>query len=111
MNIKEYQKYVVDNANPKYDKMLAVIGLMGEVGEVSDVIKKEQIYDDMSLFEKKYAMTVQEKIKDELGDVFWQYMLLVSKYNLTLDEIIEYNVQKLNNRHKGFKTNPNGGNR
>lgn len=110
MNIVEYQAYVDNGASFKYDKKLAIIGLMGEVGELSDVIKKEAIYDDMSKFVEKYGMSVDEKIADEIGDCLWQLVLVACKYDLNIEDVINKNVEKLNSRHKGFnKVNPNGG--
>lgn len=99
--IQAYQKYVEEGASPAYTKELAMLGLVGEIGEISDVIKKSNIYTDMSKFEAKYGMSVKDKVKDELGDVLWQYTLVASLYGLTIDEIIEENVRKLNSRHGG----------
>ncbi len=101
MNIKEYQQYVKEGASPNYTKQLALLGLVGEVGELSDVIKKEHIYSDMSKFESKYNMSVKDKIKDEMGDILWQFSLVASLYGLSFEEIIEENVRKLNSRHGG----------
>lgn len=110
MNINEYQEYVRQGANPVYTPQLALLGLMGEVGELADVIKKEHIYDDMSKFEAKYGMSVKDKIKDEAGDVLWQYMLVLCQYGLTVDQVIAENVRKLNARHGGVgKTAADGG--
>lgn len=108
---EKYQEFVIDGASPKYDKKLAVIGLIGEVGELADVIKKETIYEDMSKFEEKYGMSVREKAKDELGDVLWQFTLLFSMYGLDLNEIIRSNISKLMKRHGGIKTSKDGGSR
>ena len=109
MNIKEYQEYVKKGASDKYDKKLAIIGLVGEVGEVADVVKKEAIYEDMSKFEKKYGMTVEEKIIDECGDVSWQLMCLLNQYNISFEEVINKNVDKLNKRHGNQKIASDGG--
>lgn len=110
MTIQEYQEYVRAGASPAYDQQLALLGLVGEVGELCDVGKKQAIYSDMSKFEKKYGMTVPEKIKDEAGDCLWQLALVLCKYDLTFDEVINYNVEKLNARHGGAgKTAVDGG--
>lgn len=110
MDINEYQNYVKEGSNPVYTKQLALIGLLGEIGEISDVIKKEAIYDDMSKFVDKYGMTVEEKIKDEASDVLWQYINLINQYNLSIQDVIDYNVEKLNKRHGGAgKTAKDGG--
>lgn len=170
MDIKEYQEYVRAGASPAYDQHLALLGLVGEIGELCeagnatvspmgtclklesyvgqlcDVIKKVHIYLDMSKFEKKYGMTAEEKIKtltiqareqidnlesvkdfflgvsdvytpemreevkSECGDCLWQLALVLCKYDLTFDEVINYNVEKLNARHGGAgKTAVDGG--
>lgn len=110
MNIEEYQNYVKEGASPKYDKKLAIIGLVGEVGELADVVKKEEIYEDMSKFEQKYGMPVYDKIIDEAGDVLWQLMLVLSKYDVNVEKVIARNVEKLNKRHGGSgKTAKDGG--
>lgn len=111
MNILEYEKFVKEGSSPKYNKMLALIGLVGEVGELSDVVKKESIYEDMSKFEKKYGMNVNDKIIDEAGDVFWQFINLIQQYGVTLEQIINSNVNKLINRHDGNKISSDGGKR
>ena len=113
MDINEYQNYVKEGSSPVYTKQLALIGLLGEVGEISDVIKKEAIYDDMSKFVDKYGMTVEEKIKDEASDVLWQYINLINQYNLSIQDVIDYNVEKLNKRHGGAgkMAKDGGGNR
>lgn len=110
MTINEYQEYVKQGANPVYDDKLAVIGLLAEAAEVADLIKKKHIYNDLSKFEAKYGKSYEEKILDECGDCLWQYMLLLSKFDLTVDQVIEYNVAKLNERHGGAgKTAVDGG--
>ena len=109
MTINEYQEYVRNGASNKYTKKLALLGLIGEVGELADVIKKEAIYEDMSKFELKYGMSVKDKIKDECGDVLWQYMLILCKYNLNIEDIIKENVRKLNSRHGDQKIAKDGG--
>ena len=95
MTIQEYQKYVREGANPIYDQTLAILGLVGEVGELCDVgadscatgqakeflkleslvgklcdiIKKVKIYSDMSKFESKYGMTAENKAYQLLREI------------------------------------------
>ena len=108
--IKEYQEYVRQGANHVYTKELAILGVVGEIGELADVVKKEHIYDDMSKFEAKYGMTVRQKIADECGDVLWQLVNLMNMYNLKVEDVIFDNIQKLNKRHGGSgKTAVDGG--
>jgi len=111
MNNKAYETFVASSASPKYDRKLAVIGLMGEVGELADVIKKETIYEDMSKFEEKYGMSVRDKIIDEVGDCMYQLTLVLVKYGTSLDEIMEKNYDKLMKRHGGQGVAKDGGKR
>lgn len=111
MNNKEYQTFVKNSASSKYDNKLAIIGLVGEVGELADVVKKEVIYEDMSKFEEKYGMSVNDKIIDEAGDVLWQYINLLNMYNISFDEVMNANYEKLIKRHDGKGTATNGGKR
>lgn len=86
-----------------------MLGLVGEVGELADCVKKNFIYPESKLLEK-YPNGITEKVMDEAGDCLWQYMLVLCKYGLTVDEVIAYNVDKLNRRHGGAgKTAADGG--
>lgn len=70
MDIKEYQEYVRQGASEKYkDLKFAGLALVGEAGEVCDIIKKAGIYTDA-------AVDLQNKLKDEIGDVVWQTFAL-----------------------------------
>ena len=111
MNNKSYQAFVKKSASPRYDNKLAIIGLVGEVGELADVVKKEIIYNDMTRFEEKYGMSVRDKIVDEAGDVLWQLVLVLCKYDITISEVMNKNYEKLIKRHGGAKTAKDGGNR
>ena len=47
----------------------------------------------------------QEKLRDELGDVLWYFMLLCHTANLSLEEIMIHNIEKLRARYpQGFET-------
>ena len=109
MNINEYQEFVRETASPKYDNKLAIIGLVGEVGELADVVKKQTIYDDMSKFEAKYGMSVEDKIIDECGDTLWQLTLVMCKYGVSFQDVIDKNYEKLTKRHGGVQTAKDGG--
>lgn len=105
MDIKEYQEYVRQGASEKYkDLKFAGLALVGEVGEVCDVIKKAGIYTDT-------PVDLQNKLKDEIGDVVWQTFALLNSAGLSFDEVIDFNVQKLNVRHGGARLDKTGGKR
>lgn len=102
MNMNEYQEFVRSNASPEYDTELAIIGLVGEIGELADAIKKERIYPDWE---------GENKIIDESGDVLWQFINLLNQRGLNINDVVDYNVKKLQNRHGGKGTASNGGKR
>lgn len=107
MEIREYQEYVKQGASDKYkDLKFAGLALVGEVGEVCDVIKKASIYTDNGVYTDYKA-----KLLDELGDVLWQWMAIVNCLDIDVDKIIDHNVTKLNQRHGGATIDKTGGKR
>lgn len=97
MKFEEYQaKASVTALYPRRMSNLEypTLGLAGEAGEVANIVKKiqrdlgGQINDDFRL-----------KLKDELGDVLWYISACADELGITLDEIAEYNVEKLAKRH------------
>lgn len=107
MNLSEYQNYVKKGASPKYDDLsFAALALVGEVGEVCDVIKKSNIYNDSIDFTNS-----EMKLVDELGDVLWQWMACVNALGVSVESVIDYNVTKLNARHGGATLDTKGGKR
>lgn len=62
------------------------VGLAGEAGEVSDLIKK-------GIFHQQEIDLL--KIKKELGDVMWYIAALCKCLNLTLEEVMQANIEKL----------------
>ncbi len=89
MNFKEYQEKV--NQMPLYDQ--PELGLVGEVGGVIELIKK-----DRRLGTKRQILS-KEDLTKELGDVLWYLTRLSSVYFIDLEEVEETNIKKLNKRH------------
>ena len=65
------------------------LGLSGEAGEVVDLVKK-------GIFHQQGIDN--NKLKKELGDVLWYITALASEHNLTMEEIMEHNIEKLKAR-------------
>ena len=78
------------------------LGLVGEAGEVAEKIKK-LIRDN-----NKYA---NEEIMKELGDVVFYATALANIYGRGLQEVLELNIQKLDDRQKRNKLRGSGDNR
>lgn len=73
-----------------------ILGLSGEVGEFSDMVKK-WIFHDTDLDE--------EHAKKELGDVMWYIAMICESFGWSLDEIMQMNIDKLKKRYPdGFDT-------
>lgn len=67
-----------------------VLGLTGEAGEVSDLVKKGIFH------EKGLDM---DYIKKEVGDVCWYIALICKACGFDLDSVLETNIEKLKNRY------------
>jgi len=78
------------------------LGLVGEAGEVAEKIKK-LIRDN-----NKYA---NEEIMKELGDVVFYATALANIYGRGLQEVLELNIQKLDDRQKRGILKGSGDNR
>ena len=90
MTNKEYQDFCSKEKSKNYCNWLLAIGLGGETGEVLEIYKKA--YRDNKQIDK-------EHLKEELGDVLWYIANICTEENFTLDEIIEYNINKLTKRY------------
>lgn len=72
------------------------LGLTGEAGEVSDLIKKGIFHENGIHL---------EHLKKECGDVMWYLAMIADACNFTLDEVMQMNVDKLGARYpQGFDT-------
>lgn len=75
---------------------VAGLGLAGESGEVADLVKKRVFHG--------HPMDRPQFIK-EMGDVLWYLVFLANALDLTLEEVMEANVEKLRLRYpEGFST-------
>lgn len=93
-----------------------VLGLMGELGEVSEILKKHYRGDNGA---KQITPELVDKITLELGDVLWYmsnfldvlvYGLPPSEY-VTLEDVARRNVEKLAKRKKANTLRGSGDNR
>ena len=70
-------------------KMLAAQAkeILGNIESATD------LFADIS---EECSPEMREEVKSECGDCLWQLALVLCKYDLTFDEVINYNVEKLN---------------
>lgn len=78
------------------------LGLVGEAGEVAEKMKK--LVRDSSKFSN-------EEILKELGDVVFYATALANIYGRGLQEVLELNIKKLDDRQKRGKLKGSGDNR
>ena len=67
-----------------------VMGLNGEAGECIDIMKK-YLFQGHELD--------KEKLMDELSDVMWYAAITATGLGVTLDEVMQHNVEKLKKRY------------
>lgn len=100
MEFNEYQELSLRTAANFHDVRMALgitaLGLTGEAGEVSDIVKK---------FLGHGHELDAEVITKELGDVLWYIAVMSDALNITLEDIAQKNIDKLKARYPdGFST-------
>ena len=100
MTINEYQKLAMTTQNPalsERDVLLnGVMGLCGESGEAIDIVKK--------WLAQGHELDKAHLAK-ELGDIAWYLDETATALGLTLEEILQANIDKLRVRYpEGFST-------
>ena len=97
LTFEEYQQQASKTA--LYPKRLQnleypTLGLAGEAGEVANIVKKIQRDFGGNLTDE-----IRAKLKDELGDVLWYISACADELGLNLEQIAEFNIHKLGERH------------
>ena len=100
MTINEYQKLAMTTLNPNLSKkdvlINGVMGLCGEAGEAIDIVKKH--------LAQGHPLD-REKLIKELGDIAWYLAETATALDVTLEEVLEGNIEKLRRRYPdGFDT-------
>jgi NTP pyrophosphatase (non-canonical NTP hydrolase) len=102
MKEQEYKNYVDSLRNDNLDcsnvvLIHGVFGIASEAGELIDIVKKHMVY---------HQPVNIVHLKEELGDLLYYFTCLTSKYNWTLEELMEENFQKLTKRYpNGYSDN------
>lgn len=73
-----------------YDLLHATLGISGEAGELLDAVKKSFIYN-------KPLDVVNAK--EELGDLLWYMALACRRLNVSFEELMQANIDKLTKRY------------
>lgn len=75
--------------------LTAALGMSAEAGEFTEVVKKIIFQGKPVTDENMFHL------KRELGDIMWYVAQACMGLNISLDEIIEMNVEKLQSRYPG----------
>lgn len=68
-------------------------------GELLGTHMKSARYPDPTYFETKYGMTLEQRLSEKLSTVLVAFMSIIAKFNLTMMDIMTYNLHKLDERH------------
>ena len=97
MTFDDYQKQALTTAvhhpNPELDKTIFAMTIAGEAGEVIEKWKKIVAYREGVVTEADL-----EELSKELGDVLWYVAVFAHELGLSLDDIVQKNVDKLKSR-------------
>lgn len=74
-------------------KLVYALGLVGEAGELSDLIKKNVAHGH------PITKDDRDKLVKELGDVFWYLSQIAREYGILLSEVAKTNILKLRARY------------
>ena len=100
MTINEYQKLAMTTLNPALSEkdvlINGVMGLCGESGEAIDIVKK--------WLAQGHELD-KEKLAKELGDICRYLAETATALDLSLEDIMAANIEKLRKRYpEGFDT-------
>lgn len=103
MKFDEYQKdalrtdqvpYRTDTETEITDKVVPLLGLAGEAGELLSEYKKY-------LRDGEGHKLFKERVEEELGDLLWYISNVASKFDLSLETIAKNNLEKVQDRWGG----------
>ncbi len=95
MTGNEYQAKALRTASANDMLLNGILGLIGEVGEVADHVKKA-LYQGHRLD--------YDHLAEELGDIMWYIAITAEAIGTNLDDVMALNVEKLEKRYpKGFE--------
>ena len=109
MDCDDYQRAALRTAretDAPDEFMHLVLGLVGEAGEIAEKVKK-LVRDHNS----DLAQLDRDDMAAELGDVLWYTAVLANFLGLSLDDIAQWNVDKLADRQRRAVLGGTGDNR
>ena len=100
MKVNEYQELAMATLNPELSKkdvlINSVMGLCGESGEAIDIVKK--------WLAQGHELD-KDRLAKELGDIAWYLAEAATALDVSLEEILQANIDKLKKRYPdGFES-------
>lgn len=91
----------LDEKGANIERLLTgAVGINSEGGEIMEIVKK-------LIFQgKKWDDETVHHLKRELGDVMWYVTQCLIALNVSIDEVVEMNVDKLEKRYPGGTFDP-----
>jgi NTP pyrophosphatase (non-canonical NTP hydrolase) len=103
MNFNEYQEKAYTTANEQSKNIYYMtMGMTGEAGEIANKIKK--VMRDGAILDKI-------DIAKEIGDVLWYCAGLCTVIDISLDDVADMNIRKLQSRKQRGVLGGSGDNR
>lgn len=78
------------DGEPMLRRLNAMLGLVGESGELADAVKKWAFHG--------HPLPQAEVVK-ELGDILWYVAVMAHEFDVSLSEVAERNISKLRVRY------------
>ena len=94
------------NCIPNIYLLNSILGMSGEVGELSEYIQKKLFHEPNSkprVYDKDKGF--QENITLQLGDIMWYVAECCNVLGISLDDVMKNNIKKLKERHPNGYTN------
>jgi NTP pyrophosphatase (non-canonical NTP hydrolase) len=110
MNFSEYQEQalttVITTSDELKDTLHWVLGINGEAGEVAEKVKK-------IIRDKNGVISDEDKkeLAKELGDVLWYLAVFAHQLGYSLEEVAQWNLDKLSSRKERGVLGGSGDNR
>jgi NTP pyrophosphatase (non-canonical NTP hydrolase) len=106
MDIKHFIEFVKDYSYKLKDPYFSMNALIGELGEVANVIKKKEFYSYFKEYQQQVDIDIKngkrtdydDQLIDEFGDTLFYFIQLMISLNLDLSEIIDRQENKLINQ-------------
>lgn len=95
MNFQQYQEQAITTKiySPEVAIPYVVLGITGEAGEIAEKVKKA-LRDNNGVIDEDR----KRELSKEVGDVLWYLAALCEELGISLNDVAEENIQKLQSR-------------